>query len=233
MRECIIQLANISDDDQVKLEKAICDALPDVIITSCSMGHAVTQHGCLVAELSKEMNYPGIEVGIIDNNSEPDVIAVVEHPINGSLRTLAYRADQDEPDVINYRRSKIKKRTLDVLVKDTDGTIGYATIDLNEALEYRAEMYQGRIDTMLLHAKELSDWDVFNSVANSKMFTSEVVTELDALNSILEFWSIDPLVEMPEIIEAPTLIEAINYFRSIHDKYMVCHLYYGTEDKEE
>lgn len=232
MSECIIQLANIKKEDVEKLTEAIANVLPEAIVTSTSVGFAITPSGCLVASLSGDKIYPGIQIDLIDNNSESGVVALVEQPVDAELRTLAYRNDSEEPWVTRFNIVKTKRKELDILIKDIDGTIGYAVITPVEGLQFKADLFVNKLNTSIIDKEDAGDWELYCSASRGKKFASILDTQLDAINSIREFWELTALEEMPEIETPPTLVEAVKYFRKSKEMFMVCNLYGGTYDKE-
>lgn len=83
--------------------------------------------------------------------------------------------------------------------------------------EYVSTMYQNRLNDQLL-----DDGEIIDELAEGKSYGDSYDTQLEAINSILEFWFIPTLCEMPEYIpQYDSIQEAIKFVEEDSRPYLI------------
>lgn len=76
----------------------------------------------------------------------------------------------------------------DILIKDSDDSIGYASVHHNGEC-YISTMYQDRLDL------ELDKDDMFQKLSEGKAYIAECDTPIAAIQKIMSFWYLDLMEE--------------------------------------
>lgn len=111
----------------------------------------------------------------------------------------------------------IESLDLEILIRDGETFgLGSTTFSENEGYNYLTDMYQDRIN---LEAKD--DNEIRRCLEESKNYNSECSTQLEAVNSILDFWCMEPLKEIDAVLVFSSLVDALNHFKNIDDEFIV------------